>query len=296
MQVQLDLTQPDDNEGSNWGSGIIQVDAELSKKYGRTIRNGNNYRLVGYGATLRSKQGRDEVDTGFATTVGIQYCPTTKHSVDAWNMMYRQWLKQKKLKSAAGQFVRYDDLELGWTKDDFLPTGRNSTIAMGGISDNFEEKIVVYGESIDGVNVSLEQYWENMRPIPPASETAYGVIIKEPKFDNVFPERMTLYCSSTFSSMVDTSSLPDSLGGALATSEINWLPTDNHLNHMTGTLYYYVKGLPIDTGAQLPDELTVIVTLVYEGWNPLVDRPKRKLTKGKTHGKPKRARRSRSKK
>lgn len=295
VQHQVDLTQSDDPD-LNWADGLIQVDEVLSKKYGRTIRNGNNFRLVGYGATLRAKSGRDEVDTGFACTVGIQYCPTTKHSADAWNMMYKSWLQQKKLKSAVGRNVRYDDLEMGWDGPYTLPTARNSVIAMEGIDDAFEEKIVLYGTSNPGTHVSLESFWDNMKPVPAPSQTPFGTVIKTAKYDDVFPDRCTLYCSSTFSSMLDVGSTPDSLGGALALSEIDWLPSDNHINHMTGTLFFYVKGIPYDTGAQIEDELTLIITLVYEGWSPLVNRPKKSLPRSRTASKTKKTYKSRRKK
>lgn len=300
VQVEVDLEQPD-NPDQNWGSGVFQVDLELSKKYGRTIRNGNNFRLAGYGVTLRGKSGNDEIDTGFACTVGIEYCPTTKHGTAAWNHMFRQWAKQKQLKSKVGSYVRYDDLEMGWSPDHRLPTARNSTIQMGGLDDpDGSEQIVLYGTSVSGDVVTLANYWDLMRPIPPVSEDPFGQVIKEPKYTNVFPDKTRLYASSTFSANVEATTLPDSLGGAIATSDIEWLPSDNHLNHMTGTLYYFIKGIPGDTGAQLADELTCVITLVYEGWNSLVPASKsyRRLGKykdapGKSHASKKARRRKR---
>jgi len=70
------------------------------------------------------------------------------------------------------------------------------------------------------------------------------------------------------------------LAGGLATGEIEWLPSDNHLSHMTGTLYYYFKGVVPDTAGQIADELKLIITLVYEGWAPLATtRSARAVTK-----------------
>ena len=51
--------------------------------------------------------------------------------------------------------------------------------------------------------------------------------------------------------------------------DINWLPSDNHLSHMTGSLYYYFKGVGHDTAGSIADELSLTITLVYEGWAPL---------------------------
>jgi hypothetical protein len=41
---------------------------------------------------------------------------------------------------------------------------------------------------------------------------------------------------------------------------------------MTGTLGYYFKGIAPDTDVPPaePDELSLVITLVYEGWAPLV--------------------------
>ncbi len=61
--------------------------------------------------------------------------------------------------------------------------------------------------------------------------------------------------------------------GGIATGEISWLPTDNHLSHLTGTLNFFFKGIPGDVDPTPPgpiaDELKLVITLVYEGWAPL---------------------------
>ena len=54
VQLEVEVQQPDDPQSPvNWASGVIQVDELLSKELGRTIRNGNSFRLVGFGSTLR---------------------------------------------------------------------------------------------------------------------------------------------------------------------------------------------------------------------------------------------------
>lgn len=279
VQHSIDVTQQPEG-GDNWASGVIQADVNLSQKYGRTIRNGNNYRLVGYGATLRSKTGLDQVDVGFAGTVGIEYCPTTHTSAKAWNDMFKIWRRQKNLAGTQGQSVRYDDFEVGFTNNQLLDATRNSELYMTGLGDSFKEKVAIYGDSVVSTTVTLEDYWNSLQPIPDPSTNPFGVTIKEPKYDNTFPEKATLYTSAAFSSTVDVASSPDSLAGGLALSDLEWLPDDNHINMMTGTCYFYFKGVPPDTVVSLADELKLIITLVYEGWSPLVAaRPTRK--KGK---------------
>lgn len=77
VQHEVNIEQPDDPQG-NWADGVIQVDALLSQKFGRTIRNGNAFRLVGYGASLRGFNSASDVDVGFAGVASLQYCPVTK--------------------------------------------------------------------------------------------------------------------------------------------------------------------------------------------------------------------------
>lgn len=268
VQLEVDVVQPDDSE-LNWAQGVIQVDAELSKELGRTIRNGNSFRLVGYGSNLRGFIGSSDQDVGFAGVTAIQFCPVTKNGVGAWQSLQSQWIKQKQLSSSVGKYVRYDDFEVGWDDNDLLPAARNSTILMSGLADNTSEQIGLYGVSVDGAYVSLEGYFDNLNPIPAVSEDPFGVVIKTAKFTNAFPNFRTLLSPTSFSAQVDAVGTPDFYAGGIATGDISWLPADNHLSHMTGSLRYYFKGVTPDTAGQIADELKLVITLVYEGWAPL---------------------------
>ena len=126
VQHSVNITQPNDAE-NNWAAGTIQVDKVLSEELGVTIRSGNQFRLIGYGANLKGFIGSSDQDAGFAGTAVCQYTPVTRHSVGAWQKMFKQWTRQKQLSSAVGQYVRYDDFEVGWDENYFLPTARNST-------------------------------------------------------------------------------------------------------------------------------------------------------------------------
>jgi hypothetical protein len=119
------------------------------------------------------------------------------------------------------------------------------------------------------MTVHLRRLLSNLNPIAPPSEGYLGAVIKEPKFADKFPDLVELSMPSSFSANVDVESTPDALAGASASGQIQWLPSDNHISHMTGTLLYYFKGIPGDTAVQAPDNLRLTMTLVYEGWSSL---------------------------
>lgn len=272
VQLEVDITQPEENPSmGNWASGVIQVDQELSKELGRTIRNGNSFRLVGFGSALRGVTGGADLDGGFAGTTVVQYCPVTKNGVGAWQSLQKQWMKQKQLSSSVGKYVRYDDFEVGWDDNNLLAAGRNSNILMGGLNDAVPESIGIYGASVDGVYVSLSTYYDNLNPIAEPSEDPFGAVIKTAKFTDKFPDFRNLMMPCAFSSQFSELPLGTSYSGALAMGDIQWLPSDNHLSHMTGSLRYYFKGIAPDTDLPPvdPDELKLVITLVYEGWAPL---------------------------
>jgi len=271
VQHDVLITQSDDPD-ANWAEGVIQVDQILSKELGRTIRNGNSFRLVGYGSQLKGFTGAGDLDIGFAGVTAVQFCPVTKNGVGAWQSLQKQWMQQKRLSSSVGKYVRYDDFEVGWDDSELLHVTRNSTILMEGLTDTASESVGLYGPSAAGTYVSLEEYYDNLNPIAAPSLDYVGAIIKQPKFSNKFPDRKQLISSTSFTSQSETSTIPDNYHGGLATGIIDWLPSDNHLSHMTGTLFFYFKGVSYhDTTVPptIPDELKLTITLVYEGWAPL---------------------------
>ena len=268
VNYEVEITQPND-PGLNWSEGVIQVDTLLSKKLGRTIRNGCNFRLIGWGATLRGFNTTSDQDAGFAGVANIRYCPVTAHSVGAHQKLFKAWNQQKRLKSAVGQFVRYDDFEVGWSPGHPLDAGRQSNLAMEGINDATTETVSIYGSSVAGSDVTLQEFYDNLNPILQESENYLGATIKAPKFTKHFPEEGKLSAPTTFSAFVDTATIPDTLAGQVASNDMVWLPSDNHISHLTGTLYYFFKGVAPDTAGQIADELKLVITLAYEGWSPL---------------------------
>jgi len=278
VQHEVEIIQQEDPE-SNWADGVIQVDVKLSEELGRTIRNGNSFRLVGYGASLAGFSGASDIDVGFAGTAKVQFAPVTKNSVAAHQKMYKQWMRQKQLAGAVGDIVRYDDFEVGWTGGFSLGSVRNSTLRATGLDDSDSEYIMLYGSSVQGDRISLADYYDSMSPIAVPSTDAFGAVIKEPKFENKFPEWRTLIMPTSYSAQVEDATLPDSYSGGIANGDIQWLPADNHLSHLTGTLYYFFKGVAPTEGGSIPDELKLTITLVYEGWSSLAPDTRKQITR-----------------
>ncbi|AXH78874.1 MAG: hypothetical protein [Circular genetic element sp.] len=276
----VSITMPEDPVGLDWADGVLQVDELLSQQLGITVRNGNSFRLVGYGAQLNGTHEGDQ-DLGFAGTTLLSYVPVTRHSVAAHQNVYKQWMKQKKLSNRVGQLVRYDDFELGWDATHRLSGDRKSELKYSGIGDSVSEELTLYGNAIAGDFVSIQDVYNSLNPIEAASEDAYGVVIKEPKFAFKFPSYNNLVAPTTFSAGVDPSFTPDAYESQIATGSMYFLPADNHLSHLTGTLRYRFRGVSPDTLSQIGDTLSLIITLVYEGWAPLNSKTRTKSSKKK---------------
>lgn len=268
VQKSFTVTQPNDANDSVF-SARIDLMQDLSQQVGKTLRQGKNVRIVGAQLTVRGKDGGGDVDTGFGVVAGIEYCPTTSHSRKAWNQVFQQWAKQKKLAGAVGSHVKYDDFEVGYNATQYGT--RTSTIRGTGLTDTNSERIVLYGNSAHGAVFSLQDYYNSANQIPdPSVDHFDNSVIKEPKHTNVFPEKSTLYVSATHSSMVDVGGTPDYLGGGIAMNDFQFFPADNHIEAMCGVLYVYGKVTTPDTAAQIADELYATVTIAIEGWSPLV--------------------------
>lgn len=277
----VEIEQPND-PGSDWAQGAIQVDKILSQQLGRTIRNGNAFRLIGMGAQLRGFTGTPDQDLGFAGVTTLQYCPVTKGSAGIHQKVFDQWMRQKKLAGAVGEYVRYDDFEIGWSADTLLSTGRNSQIRYSGLDDSTLEHVALYGDSTTSGDrvVTLQDIYDNLNPVNPASETAFDVAIKQPKFTTRFPDPVSLEIASTFSAVAheNTPPIEDEYFAQVATGGMIWLPSDNHLSHLTGTINYFFKGVSPDTIVPIADTLKLTITLAYEGWSPLNEK-RRKTSK-----------------
>ena len=85
-----EVTQPNDPTDIAVNAQIDMA-LELSKQLGRNIRQGQQFRLVGYGAfPSKLTVSTSDVDTGMSLPAfRLGYAPSYKHSVNAWNMMFK---------------------------------------------------------------------------------------------------------------------------------------------------------------------------------------------------------------
>lgn len=269
------VTQPDDSSTTIFSGENQQVDLalELSNTLGRQIRQGQTFRVIGAQAHLHATAG-DE-DTGFSVAMEASYIPTTAHARKAWNNVFKQWKGQKRLAGKVGAQIRYDDLEYAYTASAI--NNRTSSIYGSGIGDTSPESLVLVGSSTAGTDFSLQDYYNSAFETPEASRDHFtNVTIKAPKFDSSpFPAPQTLKFGASWSSMVDTQSDPDALGGGINLHDFQFFPADNHINVMCGLFFLNGYVLPPDTVFQNADTLSLSVTFAVEGWSPLVYKPTR---------------------
>ena len=206
-----EVTQPNDPTDIAVNAQIDMA-LELSKQLGRNIRQGQQFRLVGYGASLQTDGINSDVDTGMSASVRLGYAPVTKHSVNAWNMMFKKYLRQKQLSSQVGRYVRHDDFEACYKAA--LNTTRTSTLFAGGLGDTTPEYVSVYDNSSSGVRTSIADLYNSANPITPPSTTEFGATIKAAKYQNFFPEERYLFTTAHMSSIAQwTRWQPDIVGG-----------------------------------------------------------------------------------
>lgn len=256
--------------------GISDAAVHLSDKYGTNIRQGNNFRLIGYGLQFKVP-GQD---TGAAATCSLTFCEPNRHMVKAWNNMFTQWKKQKQIEARVGRSVRYDDFELALNSGHV--TNRTSHIYDNAFTaaDGDPHNIGLAGDSDDAANyTSIADVYNSRFPILPASADHYDGSIKDPKFGTQYIDQnsdiyTSLICGGAASGGVHPGTL-DMLGWGINLGEINWLPSDNHINVMCGLVDYQIRFYPEDMLAQTADELIWQLTLVYEGWSPLADSKKK---------------------
>lgn len=261
--------------------GNIDVALALSEKYGVNIRQGNNFRMIGYGVQC-AVPGQD---TGAGIIANINFVEPNRHIVKAWNMVFNQWKKQKSIRAQVGESMRYDDFELCW--DAGSANTRTSHIYDDpfSISDGDPQDVGLIGASSEsGDYTSIADVYNSRFPAPQASSTHYGGALKDAKFGDYFIDQSTnvqtaLTAQATATGgLADVSSLPtgDQLGWGVSIGEMTMLPADNHINVMCGLLNYSIRLFPEDTLSQLADTVQWRITLMFEGWSPLAASAKKR--------------------
>ena len=256
-------------------NGFVDLSMLLSEYYGKQIRQGHSFKLVGYSATLMPSNN-DDFDSGMSVIAKHQYVPTTKHSRNAWNMVFNQWNKQKKLN---GHLVhsKYEDFELGFDSGSSSHDAtRTSTIMTGGIGTENPEKVMLSGASTSGSDVTLADYYNSTRKTAYASVNQFtGASLKQPKYEvnSMFPEIQRFYATGTTSVVVTDDDAGNLYSGAIAMNDIAMLPVP--LDVLCGLLKVNVY-IPVDdTVTQWADTGDLIMTYYVKSWSPLVKRAKK---------------------
>jgi len=266
------------------GKRIIYLDMLLSEFYGKMVRQGCSFSVTGIQASLAPDPDASGIDVGMSADVSLTYIPTTRHSRFAWNQVYRNWRNQKKLDTAVGSQVRYDDMEFGWDKNEY--ENRTSTIFGTGMGDSGgEEKLTLTGQSIAtaGVNIgqfSLEDYYNSAYETPTASRDPFtNSPIKEPKWGATpYPQPQALSCTAT-NSAVGWYEGSNKFSGAIAIGDVQELPQP--ANVLCGLLYTEAFIMPDDTSSQDEDDFLLTITIFVKSWKSLIQRRKTRKTRGR---------------
>ena len=269
----------------------MYLDMLLSEYYGRMVRQGSSFKIQGIQANLTPDKDSLGIDIGMSAEVQVSYVPVTKHSKFAWNQVYKGWRNQKKLATAVGGQIRYDDLEFGWDPNEGQDRQRTSTIFGSGMSDSLQEKMVLTGASTPtaGVTVgtySLQDYYNSAYETPePSKDPFTNTEIKEPKWgDTPFPEIQKLHCTATSSAQWFEPVIggPQIHQGSITTGDIQTLPVP--CESLCGVLFVEAYIMPDDTIGQLEDDFWLDVTIWVSSWKPLIARKGRKSRGRRSRG------------
>lgn len=264
------------------GKRTMYLDMLLSEYYGKMVRQGSSFKITGIQASLQPDPNSAGIDVGLSAEVVCNYVPVTKHSKFAWNQVYKGWRNQKKLATAVGGQIRYDDLEFGWDKNEGTDRARTSTIFGSGMTDNEQEKLVLIGQSIQtsGINIgqySLQDYYNSSYETPePSRDPFTNTDIKEAKWgDTPFPEIQSFHCTATSSAQwFEGDSGLNLHQGAITMGDVQSFPVPVHA--LCGVLNVEAYVMPDDTAAQLEDDFLLTITVFVSSWKPLVFRSKKK--------------------
>lgn len=298
------------------GGRQIDIADHLSSALGRTIKQMNNFRLVGWGASLRPAYispgevlglGSDLYpETGFGAQIQIDYVPTTKSGKKGVMDLARHYWKQSNFRKGLGVNTRYDEFEMAYNKHTI--TNRTSEVYVGGINDSMAEHAILLGDydDEDGLGqgyIAAQHLFDAKNPIPSAGvleETDLlfddEVRYKSPKFASYFPRPQTLAMAATLSSQTfyNHDILIDDIysTGGVAHSDCTFLPEGNHIDVMAGLMNAHCYISSPDDENFLGDGAYVYITLFIEGWSSLYPSKKggKKIGRKSTRRKSRRSR------
>ena len=236
----------------------------LSQRLQRNIRQGNVIHLHAVQCSVNAPNSGN-LDLGGAISGVMSHAPATKNSAKAWRNAFAVWRKQKSLKvGGVGPMVRYDDFEVGWNAQT-LTGNRTSTLYAGGMNDGATERVVIYGASTEGDDVSLEDIYESLQPQATPSRFPIGnAVVKEPKFTEEFPPAVETPLVASWST-TDPQAGHDS-GAQIQAPKFYIQDTAS----LCGVVHVQGKLLPENTAGHVQDDLTLTITLTVSIGTPLV--------------------------
>lgn len=281
INKQFNVTLPSDGflEGGDPSAKVVDVQVdiarELSEYYGKNMRQGQTFMIAGVQASMRA--GDKEYDTGLSSLVRFSYCPSTKHTRQAWMNAFKIWAKQKRLRaSAIGRGNPYDDLEFAYSTayDD----SNTSSLFQGGLADSDSDRMVLYGNSSENDNTfALEDYYTQLNvPKPPSRYSAGEDITKDKKFDDFWPNPRSFSCTSDASANagqveVNVPLIENfntiALGASSMDGPIEELP--ELAPALCGLLNVQAWVIPDDTFYQFQDNAILYVTIWVKKWKPI---------------------------
>lgn len=232
----------------------------LSQRLQRNVRQGKVFHLHNVTASV-SPSSEGDYDLGTSLIGEVYHCPATKNSVRAWQHLFHTWRKQKSLKvGAVGPTVRGDDFEVGWNTD--LVGTRTSTVYTTGMNDTSSEEVVIFGDSSNGSEITLQDTYQSLQPPTTPSIFPLGGYVKMNKYTNSFPQAVktpfhahwTAKHSDNNTALLDWINVASGMTAGQSTYELQDTAT------LCGVLR--VRGFigPVDDATTVPDEAELTMT------------------------------------
>lgn len=260
----------------------------LSQRLQRNVRQGHNFKVKSLQASLAPMTVTGSQDIGVSFMGAFRYAPCTKASASAWRTAFHAFRKQKALAvNRIGPHVRYDDFEVAWDSDN--TTSRTSRLFTGGMGDETQEAVTIYGTSTDDEDVSLSDIYNSLNPVAqPARFPTSDAIVKESKYQVAFPDIMKQPFSCNASAVFGSFGTEPDSGTFVDSPKVE-------MNHDVLCGVVYVDGflLPENTVSHLQDEYYLTLIWEIEIGTPLIKTRSLKSKYKKRGGRKYRSKRSR---
>jgi hypothetical protein len=258
----------------------VDLASLLSKHYGKTVKQGNNFVICGAQVSLIPKDTLTDFDAGMAVSSKFEYCPTTRHTRKAWNETHSMWSRQKALRAGIGSAVHFDEMEFAFNTAHSY--GRASSLRQGGLQDSDDDTMSIFGSSSESSNdFALEDYYNSQHPVTSESRYSYdNSVIKDRKFEQYFPDAHSFYTTSQLSAAVAEAGEAPAvyLSAAAASNDMTVLPNLNVFCGMMRVANYVITD---DTATQVQDLCYAQISIHVVKWTSLFTKPKSYNRRGK---------------